>query len=125
MAKILIIEDNETFRQTLCNMLKSRFPSTSLYEAGDGNEAFEKIETVNPDLIFVDIKLPGDNGLEITRKIRSSNRNVRIVVITSHDLPEYREAANVYGANHFLSKGTSSSEEILHLVENILNNGAH
>ena len=120
MYRILIVEDNDHFRQTLRSLLSARFPSTSFEEAKDGSEALEKVSAFDPDLIFMDIKLPGQNGLELTKRIRDSNAEVKIIILTSYDLPEYREAARVGGANHFVSKGSSKAEEILALVETIL-----
>ena len=120
MYKILIVEDNDHFRQTLRSLLVARFPSMSFEEARDGSEALEKVSAFDPDLIFMDIKLPGQSGLELTKRIRQSNAEVKIVILTSYDLPEYREAARMGGANHFVSKGSSKAEEILALVETIL-----
>ena len=116
MFKILIVEDNITFRQSLKSVLHSEFPSTLVEEAGDGNDALAKVASFQPDLVFMDIKLPGENGLELTKKIKSSHSGITIVVLTSYDLPEYRQAAEAYGADHFVSKGSSTREEILALV---------
>ena len=123
MYKILIVEDNDNFRQTLRSLLEARFPSMTFEEARDGSEALEKVSAFDPDLIFMDIKLPGENGLELTKRIRHSNLKVKIIILTSYDLPEYREAARVGGANHFVSKGSSKAEEILALVKTILPGG--
>ena len=120
MHKILIVEDNDHFRQTLKGLLKARFPSLSFEEARDGGEALQKVSAFDPDLIFMDIKLPGHSGLELTKRIRHSNAEVKIIILTSYDLPEYREAARVGGANHFVSKGSCKAEEILALVDSIL-----
>ncbi|UCB51407.1 MAG: response regulator transcription factor [Deltaproteobacteria bacterium] len=120
MYKTLIVEDNDDFRQTLRSLLGVRFPSMSFEEARDGTEALEKFSAFDPDLIFMDIKLPGQSGLELTKRIRHSNAEVKIIILTSYDLPEYREAARMGGANHFVSKGSSKAEEILALVETIL-----
>ena len=120
MYKTLIVEDNDNFRQTLRSLLDSRFPSMTFEEARDGSEALEKVSAFDPDLIFMDIKLPGESGLELTKRIRHSNSKVKIIILTSYDLPEYREVAREGGANHFVSKGSSKAEEILALVETIL-----
>ena len=120
MMKALIVDDSDTFRQTLRSLLYSGFPLMSLDEARDGEEALQEIDAYRPDLIFMDIRLPGENGLEITRKIRSSHCQAIIIILTSYDLPEYREAASMNGANYFMSKGSSTSEEILALVDTIL-----
>jgi YesN/AraC family two-component response regulator len=92
----------------------------SIEEAGDGDEALQKIGLSTPDLIFMDIKLPGENGLHLTQKIKAKYPEVVVIVLTSYDFPEYREAAFQYGANHFMVKGLSTNEEILALVESIL-----
>jgi DNA-binding NarL/FixJ family response regulator len=118
--KTLIVEDNVSFRQTLLEILAGHFPFMSIEEAGDGDEALEKIDLSAPDLIFMDIKLPGENGLQLTRKMKAKDSEVVVIVLTSYDFPEYREAAYQYGANHFMVKGQSTNEEILALVESIL-----
>jgi DNA-binding NarL/FixJ family response regulator len=119
MVKILVVEDSDFFRQSLKALLSSRFPTTVVEEAVDGREALEMIDTSMPDLILMDIKLPGDNGLEITRKVRHRHQDVPIIILTYYDSPEHREAAFECGANHFLAKGTPS-EDVLGLVESIL-----
>ena len=116
----LLVEDNAPFRQTLFDILSSQFPSIVIEEAADGEEAFQKIESVLPNLIFMDIKLPGENGLQLTQKIKAKHPGVIIIILTSYDLPEYREAAYQYGANYFIVKGSSTNEEILALVRSIL-----
>jgi DNA-binding NarL/FixJ family response regulator len=118
--KTLIVEDNLSFRQTLLEILAFRFPFMSIEEAGDGDEALQKIDRSMPDLIFMDIKLPGENGLQLTQRIKTKYSEAVVIVLTSYDFPEYREAAYRYGANHFMVKGLSTNEEILALVESIL-----
>lgn len=120
MIRTLIVEDNDTFRQTLRHLLSGRFPGMPFEEAKDGKETFCKIKDFQPDLIFMDIELSGESGLELTQKIRASGYDVVIIIITSHDMPAYREASKQCGANHFVSKGSSSANEILALVDAIL-----
>ncbi len=119
MSYILLVEDDAMFRLTLRKILNSRFPSVHLDEAVNGEEALVKINESLPDLVFMDIKLPGENGLEITRRLKDLFPGVVVVILTSYDLPEYRHAAYERGANHFLSKHSSTTEEILGLVERI------
>ena len=117
--KILIVEDNDSFRQALRSLLSSRYPSMSFREARDGKEALNEVAAFDPDLIFMDIKLPGENGLELTGKIRASNSEAKIIILTSHDLPEYREAARAGGADHFLTKDSSKASEVFALIDNL------
>lgn len=120
MSRILIVEDSTFFRQMLKETLLSRFPSIHIHEAADGEEALKKIEISKPDLIFMDIKLPGENGLEITKKIKGRYPDIIIIILTSYYLPEYREAASQYGADLFLSKGATTKDYIYTLVESFL-----
>jgi DNA-binding NarL/FixJ family response regulator len=120
MFRALIVEDSTFFRQLLKEALHSRFPKMDITEAIDGVEALQKIDTLLPDLIFMDIKLPGESGLELTKKIKTQYPDIIIIILTAYDIPEYRDAAYQYKANYFLSKGSASKEDILRLVESIL-----
>jgi DNA-binding NarL/FixJ family response regulator len=115
----MLIEDDEDFRRSLANLLTSRFPGILLYEAAKGSEAMEKVESSLPHLIFMDIKLPDQNGLEITRRVKALHPEIRVIMLTSYDFPEYREAARASGANGFLSKGSSTAKEIQDLVDGL------
>jgi DNA-binding NarL/FixJ family response regulator len=120
VRRVLIVEDSTIFRTLLKETLQSRFPSMEILEAGDGEEAMKKISFRLPDLIFMDIKLPGENGLDLTTKIKANHPDVIVIVLTSYDTPEYREAAVKAKADHFLAKGSSTKESILRLVESVL-----
>jgi two-component system response regulator YesN len=122
MFRTLIVEDSFIFRKLLKETLQSRFPSMDIVEAIDGEEALQKIKTTPPDLIFIDIKLPGESGLDLTKKIKALYPNVNIIILTSYDLPEYRDAAYRNNVNYFLSKGSSTKADILALVDSILSN---
>lgn len=93
-----------------------------IVEASNGEEAFQSIESVPPDLTFMDIELPGENGLKITQRLKERYPDITVIILTGYDWPEYREAAHQY-TEYFLSKGTSSRKEILSLVESILSRG--
>ncbi|MEJ2427348.1 MAG: response regulator transcription factor [Deltaproteobacteria bacterium] len=121
MFRMLIVDDNAPFRQSLREMLCEQFSAMGVEEAEDGEDALDKIQTLSPHLVFMDIKLPGQNGLVVTREIKARYPGIRVIILTSYDLPEYREAAENYGADYFLSKGSSSREEIIALVDSISN----
>jgi len=117
--KMLLVEDNDGFRRSLAGFLRARFPSIVLAEAVDGTEAMEKVESFLPQLVFMDIKLPGQNGLEVTRSIKALHPDINVVFLTSYDFPEYREAARECGAYRFFSKGSSTSQQIQDVVEEL------
>jgi len=117
--KVMLVEDDEGFRRSLAGLLTSRFPSIVIGEAGDGAEAMQKVKSFSPQLILMDIKLPGQSGLEVTRRIKALYPDIQVVMLTSYDFPEYREAARTSGASGFLSKGSSTAEEIQDLVDRL------
>jgi DNA-binding NarL/FixJ family response regulator len=119
MPRTLIVEDNATFRQSLRELLRSKFPSLEIVEASDGEEALQKVSHLPLDLIVMDIKLPGENGLSVTRKIKAFHPEIPVAILTSYDLPEYREAARESKADHFISKG-SPTNKIVDIVRSIL-----
>ncbi|MGD9031347.1 MAG: response regulator transcription factor [Desulfobacteraceae bacterium] len=119
-VKALIVEDNASFRRMLERILISKFPYMRIQGGPDGKQAFQKLDRHPADLIFMDIQLPGENGLVLTKKIKKKYPNAVIIILTNHDLPEYRDAAFKNGAEYFLSKESTKAEEILGLVESIL-----
>ncbi|MFB3885091.1 MAG: response regulator transcription factor [Thermodesulfobacteriota bacterium] len=115
----LVVEDNVSFRKYFKESLQNRFPSMVIEEAGDGDEVLQKVEELCPALIFMDIRLPGENGLQLTKRIKKKHSDIKIVILTTYDLPEYREAALQYGANSFMTKDSLSWEEIDALIKSI------
>ena len=80
MLKTLIVEDSAPFRQSLREMLCERFPTIVVDEAENGEEALQKIEDSLPHLVFMDIKLPDENGLEVTRKIKARYSKITVII---------------------------------------------
>lgn len=117
MRRILIVEDNAFFLQFLKEAMHLRFPSIDILEAANGEEAMQKIKTLSPEAIFMDVRLPGENGLELTKKIKAQYPDIVVVILTNYDLPEYREAAYRSRADHFLSK-----DSFLNMINSILAN---
>ena len=115
--RILIVDDNGPFRQTLKESLQMSFPTVAIDEAADEGEVLWEVDTFLPDLIFMDIKLPGVNGLKLTKKIKAIHPNITIFILTSYDIPEYREAAFQYGADRFLAKASLNPMELEELVK--------
>ncbi|MGE5839964.1 MAG: response regulator transcription factor [Deltaproteobacteria bacterium] len=117
--RVMLVEDDDGFRGSLAGLLKSKFPLIAIEEAKDGAEAMGKLEGFLPHLIFMDVKLPGQNGLETTRRIKSLHPEIEVTILTNYDFPEYRDAARASGAYSFLSKGSASAEEIYGLVDGL------
>ncbi len=116
--KVLLVEDSRLFRQVFKQLLRARFPSLEIHEATNGEEALRITEKIGPDLIFMDIRLPDANGLDLTRKIKARYPRTVLTILTAYE-SEYREAAST-DADHFLSKHSTSSD-VFSLIDNILN----
>ena len=110
MLRTLIVEDNVTFRQSFREMLLEEFPSMEILETSNGEEALRQAEAFHPELILMDIKLPGENGLSLTKKIKTQYPRTIVIILTSYDLPEYREAAYQSKADSFISKDTPTCD---------------
>jgi DNA-binding NarL/FixJ family response regulator len=115
--KTLIVEDNANYRRVLKDSLQTLFPSMVIHEATEGNEALERVVTFRPELIFMDIRLPGENGLQLTERIKTRYPDTKVVILTSYDSLEYREAAIRCGANCFMSKDSMNWQQIETLIK--------
>lgn len=119
LLKTLIVDDNATFRETFMEALAKRFALMVIDMALNGTGALEKIETFLPALVFMDIRLPGENGLVLTRKIKERHPEIIVIILTAYDFPEYREAAYRGGADGFMPKGSLNLEEIAGFIQAI------
>jgi len=120
VIKILLVEDDGQFRKVLKEELSRWFPSIMIDEASDGKEAMEKMDSFCPQLVFRDIRLPDESGLQLPKKIRAKCPDTNVVMLTSYDLPEYRQATRERGTSDFFVKGMSEENEITALVESLL-----
>ena len=118
--KILVVEDNEDFRVAIKEILKLN--DYQVVTAVNGVDAIESAEKEHPDLILMDIGLPGKNGIEITKAIKSLCPPAKYIFLTNYDDPEYRQAADKLGVDCFLSKRRAKRAEIIDCLMSILNN---
>jgi PAS domain S-box-containing protein len=119
VIKTLIVEDNNAFRQSIKESLLAVSPDMDIQEVEEGGKCMEKVDVFLPELIFMDIRLPGENGLSLTKKIKAKYPEIEVVVMTSYDNPEYQDAALQLGARQFYSKDLLNLEEIKALLTSI------
>lgn len=118
MFKLLIVDYNVGFRQVLSELVSRHFPAALVEEAYDGEHVLARVEVTRPNMIIMDIDLPGDNGLEVTRKIKDRYDRTVIVILSSYDFPEYRHEAFRSGADCFIAKsGIYCMGDILSRIE--------
>ena len=120
MFKILIIDPNDPFRRSLKKILINQFRSVHVEEASNGKEGIEKVNTFQPHLIFLEIHLPVETGLDIARQIKADHPDIIIVILTSYDFPEYQIAAEESGVAQLVPKDDWTGEDMIALVHSII-----
>ena len=120
MFKILIVDPNDPFRQSLKKVLTNRFPFIDIQEASDGTEGMDKMNTFDPNLIFLEIHLPAQSGLDLARRIKIDHPDIIIVILTSYNLPEYQIAAEESGITHLVARDEWTAADMVDLVQLIL-----
>ena len=73
-----------------------------------------------PDIIFLEIQLPSESGLDLSRQIKMDHPDIVVVLLTSYDLPEYQAAAKKSGVEHLVPKDAWTGEDMMSLVQSIL-----
>ena len=115
--RIMLVEDNTTFRKTFKEGLSGLCPFATLDEAANGDEALQKINSSPPQMVFMDFRLPGENGLRLIQRIKAQFPNIRIAMVTSYDFAEYRQAAVQSGAERYFVKGSFSWDDVKEFVK--------
>lgn len=104
MLRTLIIDDNPLFLDALSELLH-RFSGVSVVgTAGNGDDGLRASAELLPDMVFVDLNMPGMGGLEVAAHLRRLLPHIQVVIVSLHDDAEYRERAAAVGAKHFVCK---------------------
>jgi DNA-binding NarL/FixJ family response regulator len=108
--RVLVVDDHSLVRAGLRALLEKLSGVTVIGEAGDGREALKLIEAAKPDLVLMDLAMPGFNGVEATARITRSSPETRVIVVSVHGDPESVLAAIDAGASGYMSKDASFGE---------------
>jgi len=109
---ILIIEDNDAVRASLRNWLSEAFPDCNFLEAKSGEGAANQVLAQPPDIVLMDIGLPGMNGIRATRIIKAIAPQTKVVVVTIYEDLEHQSDALAAGASAYVTKRKMHSELI-------------
>jgi DNA-binding NarL/FixJ family response regulator len=110
MTTVLIVDDQPLQRLGLRILLESVAETQVAGEADSGSEAVRRTAELHPDVVLMDIRMPGMDGIEATRRIVASGNRSRVLVLTTFDLDEYAHAALRAGASGFLLKDARPEE---------------
>jgi DNA-binding NarL/FixJ family response regulator len=103
-ATIVVIDPYEAVRRALCQWLQVEFPSIHVLEARNDTEAISCIDIKLPNLVIIDMLLPGNNGIKTTQKVKSLLPLVPILILTMYEDEEYRSEVLKSGASIFIPK---------------------
>lgn len=103
-VRILVADDNEVVRDSLCSVLRSQKGWTVCGEATDGHDAVEKAIQLKPDVILVDVSMPCLNGLETAARIHEQTPDVEILIVTQHDSRTLAHIASLPGVRGCVAK---------------------
>src|SRR4051812_44595001 len=117
--KILIADDHAIVRKGLIELLKEAFPAIQISEAMNSQQAMELVTTESLDVILLDISMPGRNGLETLKQIRSLGIKTPVLMLSMHPEDQYAIRALKAGASGFINK-ESATEELLTAVQKVL-----
>ena len=110
MIKVLIADDQELIRESLGIVLGANPDMEITGMASDGQSVLSMIKKEKPDVILMDIRMPGMDGVECTRIVKEKYPDIYIIILTTFDDDEYVYGALKYGASGYLLKGISMKE---------------
>lgn len=118
-ARILIVDDHPMMRRGVADLLADEPDLTVCSEAGDAEEALRLFAEHRPDLVIVDLALPGEGGLRLIQRLKALNSRVKLLVLSMHDEVLYAERALRAGAGGYVKK-SAHSDELLDAIRRVL-----
>ena len=118
MVRVLLVDDHELVRTGFRHILSGRVGIEVVGEANSGEDALSKVHSLQPDLVLMDINMPGIGGIEATRKIKRQHPATQIIAVTIHTDAPFPEQLHEAGALGYLTKGCPADElfEAIHTV---------
>lgn len=118
-TRIMIVDDHPVVREGYRRLIELHPGFKIVAEAGDAREAYSRYRQEEPDVVIMDITLPGPSGIEALRHIRQYDRRARVVVFTMHQGAAFAMKAIEAGASGYITK-SSAPQELIHAVEAVL-----
>jgi len=115
--RVLIVDDHTLFREGLCALFSSERDVEVVGEAAGGEEAVRKALELRPDVVVMDLMMPGVNGIEATRRIRAALPEARVLVLSMYDDEEHVQRLLAGGASGYMLKRATSDELVRALKE--------
>jgi DNA-binding NarL/FixJ family response regulator len=108
--KILLCDDNDNFRQLLVQYVHSLPGVEIVGEAIDGVDVINKTESLDPDLVLMDLSMPNQSGLDATKTIKERWPNISVIILTLYEDTVYKELADEFNADGFIAKSSIKTQ---------------
>lgn len=115
-TKILLVDDHAMFRAGIRALLEAEGRIVVVGEASSGDEAVDRVRELKPDVVVMDLSMPGSNGLEATRRIAALELDTKVLVLTVHAEEEYLVPVVEAGASGYLTK-TSADNDLIEAIK--------
>jgi DNA-binding NarL/FixJ family response regulator len=102
--KVLIVDDHQLFREGVVTLLSSAENIEVIAQAGDGQDALDKVAHLQPDVVLLDIAMPLMNGIEATKRIKALKLDTKVIILSMHQEKEYVKGVLEAGADGYLVK---------------------
>jgi two-component system, NarL family, nitrate/nitrite response regulator NarL len=122
--KVLVVDDHPVVRKGLQSCLANRENLKIVGEAADGAEAIQKVKELDPDLVLMDINMPGMDGLQVTETLRKDSPRTRVLILSVHDTRDYVMRIVKAGARGYILKD-APPDELVRAIEAINNGEAY
>lgn len=122
--RVLIADDHVVMREGISFLLEAEPDIQVVGQASDGQEAWEKARQLKPDIVLMDITMPGISGLEATRQLRAALPETQVLVLTMHEGDEFFFRMLQAGASGYVLKG-ASSDELLNAIRAVHRGGVY
>ena len=122
--KVMLVDDHALIREGIKQLLEFDGSIEVIEQASDGIECLEKLKTVRPDILLLDINMPKMNGIEVLEALKAKKDPVKVLILTVHSEVEYRVKAVDIGANGYILKD-SGSVELKQAIMDIINNDSY
>ena len=119
IRRVFIVEDHPVFREGLVRMLSAEKDLEVCGEAGDYDQGLKNVQRFRPDIVLVDLELPGKSGLDLIKKIRALKLPVKLLVVSMYDEALYADRVLRAGGDGYIMK-EESPEEIIHAIRDVL-----
>ena len=117
--KVLIVDDSKIVCNGLREMLINIADLVVVGEAHNADEAVKAISELKPDVVILDIRLPGPSGIEVLKDIRDKKLPIRVIMLTNYPYPQYRKKCEELGADYFFDKVTEI-EKVTEVIEQLV-----